>query len=51
MINNFINELERDFLIEDLSKSVNKETVNIIMEAVDHPETLYKLNSWEELGI
>ena len=30
---------------------VNNETVSVIMEAIDHPETLHKLTSWEELGI
>lgn len=49
--NNCIREIARDCLIEDLSKVVNKETVDVIMEAVDHPETLHKLTSWEDLGI
>jgi hypothetical protein len=46
-----IEEIERECLIEDLSHEVNEETVSIIMEAVDHPETLHKLTSWEELGL
>ena len=46
-----IEEIERDIFMEDISLEVNKETVDVIMEAVDHPETLHKLTSWEELGI
>ena len=51
MIDDYIREIARDCLIEDLSKVLNDETVDVIMEAVDYPETLHKLNSWEELGI
>jgi hypothetical protein len=51
MIDKYVEEIARDCFLEDLSKTVNEETANVIIEAVDHPETLYKLNSWEELGI
>ena len=47
----FVEELARDCFVEDLSHEVNNETVEIVMEAIDHPETLHKLTSWEELGI
>ena len=47
----YVEELARDCFVEDLSKQFNKETVDVIMEAVEHPETLHKLTSWEELGI
>lgn len=46
-----IEEIERDIFVEDLSARYNKETVDIIMEAVEHPETLHKLTSWEDLGL
>ena len=46
-----IEEIERDCLIEAIGLEVNEETVSVIMEAVDHPETLHKLTSWEELGL
>lgn len=51
MIDDCIKEIARDCLVEDLSKTLDKETVDVIMEAVDHPETLHRLTSWEELGI
>jgi hypothetical protein len=51
MIDKYIEEIERDIFLEDLSHECDKETVAVIMEAFDHPETLHKLTSWEELGI
>ena len=50
-MNKFVEELARDCFVEDLNREVNAETVDIIMEAIDHPETLHKLTSWEELEI
>lgn len=47
----FIEEIERDCFVEDLSAQFNQETVDIIMEALEQPESLHKLNSWEDLGL
>ena len=50
-MDNFIEEIERDCFLEDINNKFNKETVEAIIEAVEHPETLHKLSSWEELGL
>ena len=50
-MDNFVEEIARDCFLEDLKNAYNEETVNVIMEAAEHPETLHKLTSWEELGI
>lgn len=47
----FVEELEKDCFLEDINNRYNKDTVDAILEAVEHPETLHKLNSWEELGL
>ena len=47
----FIEEIERDCFLEDLSNRYNEETANVIIEGLEHPETLNKLSSWEELGL
>jgi hypothetical protein len=44
-------ELERVTYLESLTKEYNEETVKAIEEAIEHPETLHKLKSWEELGL
>jgi hypothetical protein len=49
--NKFVEEIERDCFVEDLSNQFNQETVEVIMEALEHPDTLHKLTSWEELGL
>lgn len=49
--NKFIEEIERDCFVEDLDGKFNKETVDTIVEAVEHPETLHKLTSWKDLDL
>lgn len=50
-MNMFVEELERDCFLEDLNNRYSKETVDIIIEALEKPETLHKLTSWEELDL
>jgi len=47
----FVEEITRDCFLEDINRRYNKETVDTIIEAVEHPDTLHKLTSWEELGL
>lgn len=51
MIERCIEEIEKDCFLEDLSNRYNKETVDAVMEAIEHPETLHKLTSWKDLGL
>lgn len=44
-------ELEKVSYLEALSSEYNEDTVKAIEEAIEHPETLHVLKSWEELGL
>lgn len=45
------NDNAKERFIDELRSIYNEETVNTIVEAVEHPETLHKLQSWDELGL
>ena len=51
MDKNINEELKKVCFLEELNSTYNKETVKAIVEAVEHPEKLKKLNTWEDLGI
>lgn len=50
-MNSVYENLERQSLIEDLQSRFNSDTVSAIMEAIEDPASLHRLNSWEELGL
>lgn len=48
---NINEELKRVCFFEELRSEYNDETVKAIIESVEHPEKLNKLESWEDLGL
>ena len=50
-MDNINEELKKVCFLEELHSTYNEETVTAIVEAVEHPEKLNKLKSWEDLGL
>ena len=51
MKNNQREKRREERFLKKLRTIYNEETVQVIQEAVEHPETLHELKSWEDLDL